>query len=207
MHWHEHGGSDVNKPCSEACENNKRPILAVIAPLLKNSRSVLEIGSGTGQHAVFFAENMPQLIWHTTDREENHAAINQWLEDAGLENIRAPLALDVCRDDWPVSEFDAVFSANTAHIMNWDQVKCMFAGVGRLLADQGLFLLYGPFNYNNDYTSDSNRRFDAWLKANDPRSGIRNFEDLQGLAEEAALQLIEDFPMPANNRILCWQKR
>lgn len=198
--------SSVNKPCSEACENNKRPILSAIAPLLESSRSVLEIGSGTGQHAVFFAENMPQLIWYTSDREENHAVINQWLDDAGLESIRAPLALDVSRDEWPVPEFDAVFSANTAHIMDWNQVECMFTGVGRVLADKGLFLLYGPFNYNNDYTSDSNRRFDAWLKGNDPHSGIRNFEDLQGLAEEAGLQLIQDFPMPANNRILCWQK-
>jgi len=196
----------MNKPYSQACENNKQPILTVIAPLLAKARAVLEIGSGTGQHAVYFAENMPHLIWYTSDLAGHHAGINLWLEEAGLPNTRPPLVLEVCRSQWPAIEIDAVFSANTAHIMHWDEVECLFAGTGRLLPDGGWFFLYGPFNYDNEYTSDSNRRFDAWLRADDPLRGIRNFEDLDRLAQQAGMSLQNDFAMPANNRVLCWRK-
>ena len=196
----------MNKPYAEACDRNRDSILAVIAPLLAKSRAVLEIGSGTGQHAVFFAEMMPHLLWHTSDRDENHAGIRLWIEEARLANIRPPIDLDVMRRPWPEVGVDAVFSANTAHIMHWPEVEALFAGVAELLPENGFFLLYGPFNYQGSYTSDSNERFDAWLKARDPLSGIRDFEALDCLAGRGGLRLIGDFAMPANNRILFWQK-
>lgn len=195
------------KPYSEACDRNREPILTAIQPLLSECRAVLEIGSGTGQHAVYFADKMPHLQWYTSDREENHQGIRLWLEDAGLANVRPPLLLDVARSPWPEVEADAVFSANTAHIMHWQEVEALISGVGELLPEMGFFLLYGPFNYNERYTSESNERFDARLKSRDPLSGIRNFEDINRLATQARLILRQDFAMPANNRILFWEKR
>ena len=196
----------MNKPYAEACDRNKAPILAVIELLFEDSKSVLEIGSGTGQHAVFFAEKLPHLIWHTSDVKENHADIKAWLQDAKLSNLQGPLTLNVTQTEWPEVKVDAVFSANTAHIMNWDAVEKLFAGAGRLLPEGGKFVLYGPFNYQNQYTSDSNANFDLWLKARDPQSGIRNFEGLDNLAKSAGMEFRQDYEMPANNRILYWQK-
>ncbi len=196
----------MSKPHAESCDQNREPILSVIGPLFADRTAVLEIGSGTGQHAVYFAERMPHLTWHTSDREENHAGIRAWLEEALLPNTRPPRALDVARQAWPELTVDAVFSANTAHIMHWPEVEALFAGVGRLLLRGGLFTLYGPFNYNGRYTSESNERFDGWLKARDPESGIRDFTDLDALANGAGMTLRQDFEMPANNRILCWEK-
>jgi len=181
--------------------------LTVIEPLLSGRRRVLEIGSGSGQHAVYFAEKMPHLIWQSSDVTENLAGIKHWLDEAELSNTPPPLTLDVSQNIWPDLDVDAVFSANTVHIMNWEAVRIFFCGVGKLLAEGGVFILYGPFNYNNQFTSDSNRQFNAWLLARDPRSGIRNYEDLNELAFNADLRLTGDFIMPANNRILCWQKQ
>jgi len=194
------------KPYSEACDQNRDPILAVIAPLFADRRRILEIGSGTGQHAVYFAARMPHLVWQTSDLEESHPGIRSWLVEAGLPNTPPPLVLDVSRDLWPDSGADAVFSANTTHIMHWPQVEALFAGVGRLLPAGGLFVLYGPFNYHGCYTSESNARFDAWLKARDPGSGVRDFDDLDRLARGAGMSLVEDVAMPANNRTLCWRR-
>lgn len=196
----------MNKPYAEACDRNKAPILAVIELLFEDCSSVLEIGSGTGQHAVFFAEKLPHLIWHTSDVKENHTDIKAWVQDAGLTNLRSPLMLDVMQPEWPDVKVDGVFSANTAHIMHWDAVEKFFAGAGKLLPEGGKFVLYGPFNYQNQYTSDSNANFDLWLKARDPQSGIRNFEDLDNLAKSAGMEFRQDYEMPANNRILYWQK-
>lgn len=195
------------KPYSEPCERNRDPIFAVIQPLLAARRAVLEIGSGTGQHAVYFAAKLPHLIWHTSDREMYHAGIQQWLDEAALENVRPPLSLDVTQTPWPAMTVDAVYSANTAHIMHWPEVEAMFAGVGGLLPAGGIFLLYGPFNDHGCYTSDSNRRFDEQLKSRDSLSGIRDAEALDRLAQQAQLQARGDVAMPANNRILWWEKR
>lgn len=194
------------KPYSESCDQNREPILSVIQPLLKGSHSVLEIGSGTGQHAVFFAERMSHLVWHTSDCPAYHEGIKLWLQEAGLENTREPITLDVSTEDWPQQHFDAVFSANTAHIMHWRDVEAMIAGAGDILVNGGKFLLYGPVNYNHRYTSESNAKFDDWLKGRDPGSGIRNFEDLDKLAQQAGMHLCKDYEMPANNRILYWGK-
>ncbi|HKK04648.1 MAG TPA: DUF938 domain-containing protein [Gammaproteobacteria bacterium] len=195
------------KPFSESCEQNKQPILAVLREALADSRAVLEIGSGTGQHAVFFARELPYLTWYTSDRLEYHPGIRAWLEEAGLANVHGPAELDARQREWPAVEVDAVFSANTAHIMDWPAVEAMFAGVGRLLPADGVFCLYGPFNYGGRYTSQSNERFDAWLRARDPASGVRDFDDLEALARAAGLELQRDYEMPANNRTLVWRKR
>ncbi len=197
----------INKPYSTACDNNRQPILSIIEDLFTHCKAILEIGSGTGQHAVYFAEKLPHLLWYTSDRQHCHAGMEMWLNEAGLPNTPPPLVLDVSQSQWPRLDVDAVFSANAVHIMGWEAVKAMMAGVGELLPEQGLLVLYGPFNYNNAYTSDSNAGFDNWLKERDPESGIRNFEDIEQLANAANMILQQDYDMPANNRILCWIKK
>ena len=194
------------KPYSESCAQNREPILSVIEPLFRDRKDVLEIGSGTGQHAVYFAAKMPHLTWHTSDLAENHDGIRAWLNEAALPNTTGPVSLDVLDRPWSAPEADAVFSANTTHIMHWDSVVALFAGVGHVLAQDGLFCLYGPFNYGGEYTSESNAQFDEWLHERDPLSGIRDFDDLDRLALQAGLRLEHDYAMPANNRILSWRK-
>jgi len=193
------------KPYSESCDQNRDPILTIIAPLLNKCKTVLEIGSGTGQHAVYFAQKMPHLVWQCSDQVEYHAGIAAWLTEAQLDNLRSPLPLDVSQP-WPELNVDAVFSANTAHIMSHHQVRDLFDGVANCLNDGGHFILYGPFNYQGQYTSASNARFDDWLKSRDPHSAIRDFEALNQWATELGLILKNDYAMPANNRILHWQK-
>lgn len=194
------------KPYSESCDQNKYPILNVIQPIFLDKKRILEIGSGTGQHAVFFGEKMSHLFWQTSDKKENHKGINMWLKEAGLNNVLSPLALNTTNDTWPELEVDAVFSANTAHIMNQEETEAMFAGVGRLLNASGVFCLYGPFNYNGEFTSESNAAFDVWLKKQNPESGIKDFETLNQWANEKGMELEGDYEMPENNRILQWVK-
>lgn len=194
------------KPFAESSEQNKMPILAVLQQYCPNAENVLEIGSGTGQHAVFFAEQFPHLTWYASDRSEYHAGIKMWLDDSSLTNIEGPLLLDVNQQDWPLKQSSVVFSANTVHIMDWPSVQKMFAGIGRVLKADGYFCLYGPFNYNGQFSSESNARFDGWLKQRDSLSGVRDFEALQILANKASLSFIDDIEMPANNRVLVWKK-
>ena len=194
------------KPFSEACEENKQPILEVLRRLFVDVREVLEVGSGTGQHAVYFAQALPHLHWQTSDRGENHPGIRAWLEEYALPNTATPLELDVTAN-WPDQTYDGVFSANTTHIMSWPEVQDFIQGVGRVLVEGGCFALYGPFNFGGDYTSDSNRRFELWLQQRDPNSGIRNFEDLNELAAQQGLRFEEDIEMPVNNRILVGRKQ
>jgi len=194
------------KPYSASCERNKLPILSVITPLLENKTNLLEIGSGTGQHAVFFAEQLPHLSWQTSDRVENHTDIHRWLDDSPATNINLPIQLDVIEDPWPEQPFDAIYSANTAHIMSWKAVQAFFEGVGNSLEMNGIFILYGPFNYHGKFTSESNEMFEQWLKRIDPERGIRDFEAVCLLAKNAGMKLLEDYEMPSNNRILVWQK-
>ncbi len=192
------------KPYAEACERNRAPILDVLKWAFAASRDVLEIGSGTGQHAVYFASRLPHLVWHTSDLAGQHAAIRAWIADAGPANVRLPLVLDVNDSIWPIAAVDAVFSANTLHIMSWPAVERMFTGIARVLKPQGVVCVYGPFNYGGRYTSPSNARFDEWLKGRDPESGIRDFASVDRLARDAGLTLRRDFAMPANNRSLVW---
>lgn len=195
------------KPYSEACERNQQPILEVLLKEFASARTVLEIGSGTGQHAVYFAAAMPWLSWQTSDRAENLPGIQAWIDDAGLANTAPPLELDVLAP-WPAITADAVFTANTLHIMGMDGVQAFFAGVGHLLAGVpgGMLVAYGPFNIGGTFSSDSNRDFDAWLKARDPASGIRDVEVVDALAQAAGLRLVADEAMPANNRSRIWRR-
>lgn len=194
------------KPFSEACEENKLPILTVLKHYFRGVDQVLEIGSGTGQHAVFFASQLPHLQWICSDRAENLPGIQIWLSEAQLNNIQGPFILDVNQPEWPVQQVAGIFSANTVHIMDWSSVQQLFERIGEILLPGGVFCLYGPFNYQGNYTSDSNARFDQWLKQRDPRSGIRDVDDLQVLADAAQLELINDHEMPVNNRTLVWRK-
>jgi SAM-dependent methyltransferase len=188
------------KPFSEASERNRGPILEVLKRILSRTRFVLEIGSGTGQHAAYFAAELPHLVWQASDVAENLPGIREWVSEP------PPIELDVDKE-WPQLDVDAVFSANTCHIMSWPQVERMFAGVGRLLPAYGVFALYGPFNYGGRHTSESNARFDAMLRARDPASGLRDVDDIVRLAALNGLGLEEDNAMPANNRLLVFQKQ
>lgn len=195
-----------SKPFSQACENNKEPILAILKRAFRSSTAVLEIGSGTGQHAVHFAHALSHLIWQPSDRSENLPGIALWRDDYAMENLRAAIELDIDNpQQWP--QFDAAFSANTAHIMSWQTAQKMIHEVGTRLPATGVFALYGPFNYQGSYTSDSNRQFDEWLKSRDAKQGIRDFEAVVEVAAKVGLKLVEDNPMPANNRLLLWQKQ
>lgn len=196
-----------DKPFAPACERNREPILAVLRERFADRRRVLEIGSGTGQHAVHFAAAMPWLVWQCSDRAEFLPGIRMWLDEAGLANTPPPQQLDVAHGAWPAGGFDAVFSANTLHIMGWVEVEAFFAGVGRMFeCDGGTLVVYGPFNHDGAYSSDSNRDFDAWLKARDPASGIRDDAAVDALALRAGLVLVDDVAMPANNRCRTWRR-
>lgn len=187
------------RPHSEASERNRAPILAILKRVLRDRKHVLEIGSGTGQHAAYFAPELPHLVWQASDVAENLPGIRQWVSDP------EPIELDV-EEVWPKLAVDAVFSANTTHIMSWPQVERMFDGVGGIRTLK-TFCLYGPFNYGGKHTSESNARFDAMLRRNDPASGLRDFEKIGALAGKAAgLILEEDNAMPANNRLLVFRK-
>ncbi|MEC7814765.1 MAG: DUF938 domain-containing protein [Pseudomonadota bacterium] len=196
-----------DKPFSQACENNKAPILEKLAGVFKQPGTILEIGSGTGQHAVHFASQLPHLIWQPSDHPHNVGLASPWLEDAALININTPIALDVSKDPWTdLPPINGVFSANTAHIMAWEEVEAMFRGVAKILPGDGLFCLYGPFRYGGRHTSESNERFDRSLRMQGAHMGIRDVEDLNALGKDTGLVLEEDFGMPANNRLLVWRK-
>ena len=196
----------MNRPFSQACENNQGLILEVIHPVFSSVKQVLEVGSGTGQHAVYFARSMPGVFWQTSDRLENHPSIHSWLDWAGLTNVGRPLDLDV-NAGWSLLPVPAVFSANTLHIMSWPEVELFFKRLAHVLLPGGACCLYGPFNYEGRYSSDSNARFDVWLKSQSPDSAIRDFEKVDALAKQAGLELQGDTAMPANNRLLHWQKQ
>ncbi|PKM10562.1 MAG: methylase [Gammaproteobacteria bacterium HGW-Gammaproteobacteria-3] len=195
-----------DKPFSQACENNKDPILQVLRNVFKPVSKVWEIGSGTGQHACYFAEKLPLLQWQPTDRDENIPGISRWVIEAGLDNLLPPLPLDVNEPVWPVQAIDALFTANTLHILSWQEVTTMFERLKTLLTQDARLCIYGPFNYGGNKTCASNARFDNWLKARNPLSGIRDSEAVLALAEAAGLQLLEDEAMPANNRLWVMQK-
>lgn len=194
------------KPYSPSSDENKEPILTVLREVFADTDTVLEIGSGTGQHAAYFAKHLPHLVWQASDVAGSLAGIRMWLDEAALPNVLPPMLLDAADERWLISLVNAVFSANTVHIMAWPQVERMFAGIGNVLRVNGVFALYGPFNYGGAYTSESNARFDAWLKACDPLSGVRDFDALDALAQGQGMSLIKDYAMPANNRTLVWRK-
>lgn len=194
-------------PWSEACERNRGPIAARLGPLLAHANGLLlELGSGTGQHAVSLAAELPNLTWQPTDIAGALPGLASRVRTAGTPNILPPLELDVGRRPWPVATACAVFTANTLHIMAWPLVESFMAGVGEVLAPGGILAIYGPFRYRGQYTSESNAAFDQWLRARDPASGIRDFESVDGLARDQGLVLEADHVMPANNQFLVWRR-
>ncbi len=195
------------KPFAESCEINKQPILDVLKVIFTERRRVLEIASGTGQHAVYFGRELPHLIWQTSELLQNHDGIQAWLNEANLPNVLPPLAIDVNDASWPVTSFDAIFNANTVHIISWAEVEVLFAHIARVIEPGGCVCFYGPYNYGGKFTSESNARFDAWLKSRDPKSGVRDFEAVNQLASSHGLSLVNDIEMPINNRILAWHAR
>jgi cyclopropane fatty-acyl-phospholipid synthase-like methyltransferase len=189
---------------SEACERNKQPILGVLFDELAGSSRVLEIGSGTGQHAVHFARHLPHLEWQPTDRADYLPDLAARIAEEGTPNLLAPLELDVLQEQWPSMTTDAVYSANTLHIMSWLEVEAFFSGVGKVLAAGGMLVVYGPFRYAGNFTSESNAAFDRSLRERDPASGIRDIEAVKRLAQAQSLVLTADHVMPANNQLLVW---
>ena len=200
----------MDKPYAPACDENKAAILAVLEPLFADRRRVLEIGAGTGQHAVHFARAMPHLAWQCSDVPARLPGIALWIAEAGLANLPPAIAVDV-DGAWPEPApgvpFDAAFSANTAHIMSLPQVERLFRGVAALLPPGAPFALYGPFSDGGRHTSQSNADFDRWLRARDPLSGVRDLDDLSRFADAAGLELVDDVAMPVNNRTLIWRRR
>ncbi len=195
----------MSKPHSPSCERNREPILDVLRAQLSDRRHVLEIGSGTGQHAVHFAAALPQLTWQSSDRAENLPGIRAWLDEAALPNTPAPLEFDVA-GTWPAMQFDAVFSANTLHIMAWREVELLFARLPTITTDNASLIIYGPFNVQGRYSSDSNAAFDQWLQALGAHMAIRDAEAVDALASRAGFNLIDDIVMPANNRCRVWRR-
>lgn len=196
----------MEKPHAPSTEKNREPILAVLREFFDDRRELLEIGSGTGQHAIHFAAALPHLNWQTSDCPENLPGIAAWLAEAALPNTPPPFVFDVL-NIWPERRYDAIFSANTLHIMPWEAVEHLFSRLPALLADDARLAIYGPFNFGGNFTSESNAAFDRWLKEKAPHQGIRDFERVNELAEQAGLTLIEDRAMPSNNRCLLWQAR
>ncbi|MFK7863428.1 MAG: DUF938 domain-containing protein [Pseudohongiellaceae bacterium] len=208
-------------PYSQASENNKLAILEVLKRHLASRESLLEIGGGTGQHAVFFASSFPNLHWQSSDIAENIDSLNLRISQSQLVNLPKAIELNVDDVSWSqhsnqssenessshVSSPDVIFTANSLHIMSEQSVENFFKGVKRHLNIGGLVLLYGPFKYRNEFTTQSNAQFDLWLKERNPESGIRDFEKIKALAEAADLQLIEDNTMPANNQLLVWSRK
>ncbi len=194
------------KQSSPSCERNRDPILAVLKQALPRSGTVLEIGSGTGQHAAYFAARLPRLAWQPTDLPPAFPSIRAWAAEAGAPNLRAPLELDLLAEHWPVTSADAIVCINTIHIVAWAAVEKLFAGAGKILAPGGVLYAYGPYRYADRPLESSNQDFDKWLKARDPVSGVRDFAAVDALARANRLTLAGDRAMPANNRSLWWIK-
>jgi cyclopropane fatty-acyl-phospholipid synthase-like methyltransferase len=197
----------TSRPDAPAARRNRDVILEILKDEFQGARSVLEIGSGTGQHAVHFAAALSWLNWQTSDRKQNHEGINAWIASAGLTNLNAPLDLDVLQTTELPGSYDSIFSANTAHIMSYSAVICMFGLVGRTLPAGGRFCLYGPFNLDGEFTSESNEQFDQSLRSQDPEMGIRDLHDLDRLGRESRLNQVRRYAMPANNMLVVWQRQ
>ena len=201
----------MEKPFAPSAERNREPLRDILKNVLTGSGLLLEIGSGTGQHAAYMAKDFPAYQWQPTDLPEKLDNINDWAADSGADNILPALALDLATDpnsaDWPVKEADAIVCINTIHIVAWPLVVNLFRGVGKVMKRGGVMFVYGPYEYSDRPLEPSNVEFDEWLKLRDPNSGIRKFDDVNRLAEEAGLMLEMDQAMPANNRSIWWRKR
>jgi cyclopropane fatty-acyl-phospholipid synthase-like methyltransferase len=195
----------VMLPHSDACDRNKGPILEILRREFAACTHVLEIGSGTGQHAVHFATAMPGVVWQPSEVAEAMPALRKRIFNEGPSNLRAPVVIDVAHTPWDVRKVDGIFTANTLHIMHWPQVEAFFAGLPAISKAGAMLAIYGPFRYGGKYTSGSNDSFDTMLRARDPGSGIRDFEAVDALARAAGFTLVADHRMPANNQVLVWR--
>ncbi len=195
----------MEKPFSPSCERNQVPILSILQTKLNDGGRLLEIGSGTGQHAVYFCQRMPNVLWQCSDLRENLSGIQMWIDDSCLSNVLPPIELDVA-DPAIYKTYDAVYSCNTLHIMSKSNVVKFFNLVNSVTQKQSSLFVYGPFNYNGEYTSSSNAEFDAWLKERNLESAIKDFEWINELANDAGFFLVDDVEMPANNRLLHWER-
>jgi SAM-dependent methyltransferase len=198
-----------------AFHRNHAPIWSVLSPFLDGKTGdVLELGSGTGQHVVEFARRTPDIVWWPSECEEMHLhSIAAWRAHAQLAHVRAPLCIDVSASAWPVGsqfetpgEFLAVFSANVLHISPWTVSLGLFSGAARHLRPDGRLFVYGPFMRGGRHTAPSNAQFDASLRSSNPQWGVRDMDDLAGLAAQVNLKLIEVVPMPANNFTLVFAR-
>lgn len=196
----------MSKPFSAASERNRVPILAVLREAFADRTRVLEIGSGTGQHAAYFAAALPHLAWQASDRRDALAGIRAWLDEASLAGTPAPIELDVNQECWPTQRFDAVFTANTLHIMAWEEVQRLFTRLPQVMTADASLVAYGPFTLDGRHTSASNAAFDATLRERDPRMGLRDLADVDALARAAGLHLQARLPMPANNFCIHWRR-
>ena len=194
------------KPFSAACERNKDPILKILKEVLVSVQTVLEIGSGTGQHAVHFASALPFISWQTSDLAKNHDGINAWISEVSLNNLQKPLVLDVNMTRWPIQSVDAVFTANTLHIMPWHSVEKMFKQVSNLFLNEGVFCVYGPFKFEGQHLSKTNKSFDQSIRDQYEGAGVRDFENVVSSAAKFKLQITDEFEMPSNNRLLVFSK-
>ncbi len=200
----------MNKPLplAEACLRNQKPIADCLESILITEQTVLEIGSGTGQHAVFVCKQLPNLIWQPTELAERVAEVEAWRLSENLSNVKPSLALDVLQSDWQLNQlYDTVFTANTIHFIGWQKVEALLKGASEHLKKGGNFICYGPFNINQQYTSEGNRNLDAWLKQRDAESGIKDVSDVLAMAKQYNLDFIEQIQMPANNLILHFIKQ
>ncbi|MBD2549311.1 DUF938 domain-containing protein [Microcystis elabens FACHB-917] len=199
-------------PFSPACQRNQEPILAVLRRWLAPGARVLEVGSGSGQHAIHMARHLPGVHWQPSERQEALGGLAARISLEGADglapgaHVAAPLVLDVTRPRWPAGPFEAVFTANTLHIVPAAAVPQLLAGTARVLAEGGLLLIYGPFRYGERHTAASNEAFDAHLRQLDPAMGVRDAEAIEREAAGLGLQLQRDEAMPANNRLLLFQK-
>ncbi|MFQ3189045.1 MAG: trans-aconitate methyltransferase [Paraglaciecola sp.] len=194
-----------DKPFSQACENNKQPILDILSRVLEHKKILLEIGSGTGQHAAYFAPRLMHLEWHTSDMPDKHLGIAAWLADMKVDNLHSPLAFTIGdTSTWPLVNVDAVYTANTTHIMQPSDTKLMMKLVANNLLSGGVFCQYGPYNFQGQYSSESNQSFDQHL-SEQGCGGIRDIDELILWANP--LILIKTISMPANNFMLIWQKQ
>ena len=192
-------------PHSDACDRNKDPILAILRKSFVDCTHVLEIGSGTGQHCVYFATAMPGIVWQPSEVAEAMPALRKRIFNEGPSNLRAPVVINVTGTPWDVRKVDGIFTANTLHILHWPEVEALFAGLPAVAKPGAVLAVYGPFRYGGRYTSESNESFDKMLRARDPGSGIRDFEAVDALARAAGFTLVADHPMPANNQTIVWK--
>ena len=190
---------------SPASEKNKHVILTKLADFLADKPELLEIGSGSGQHAIYFARHLPNLIWQTSELADAVASLKENVKQYAPENVLSPVLLDVCKHPWPVQQSAAIYTANTLHIMPWNSVVQLFKGAGEVLSQRGVLSIYGPFKYSGEFTTQSNADFDQWLKRTNPLSGVRDFEAVNQLAIDQGLSLVKDYSMPANNQLLIFK--